>query len=1146
MSMKQKAILLVSLFCAAVPALAQLQVTPGAQNRFSVPVGQGHINGSRGYYVDVPAGATRLEVRLAVFGCDTDVSLYVRLGVDISADANGNAQLWDFQGSGPTTANKIIVINSVSSPFPLQPGRYFIAYQSNSPDATANGFINVLIDSQSGHNPDSKLLGLAGPATPFEFGCLDQQFFNGLFNGKYSYQVVAPPGTASIKVQVSVSVGGAEVDIYARNGADIAKTSQADFFNTDASSNKTLTITPVSAQGAVYYIDLRVPMNGGVITGTISATVLLINPVVIGTLPTSLTFNSQVGSTPGAQSFTVQNTGGGTLNFSLSKTQPWLTLSQTQGSSTGGAPVTITVSINTTGLTAGSYADDIKVTDQGSPPAATATVHVALNISNLPSPSIGVNPSGGLAFITPVGSNPASQTFTVQNTGGGTLNFLIANSQPWLIVSPSQGTSSGALVTITVSVNTAGLLQATYSDDIRITDQGSNPASPATIHVTLTVTNSSTPAAVVSASTLSFTAQSGTNPPSQPFTVQNGGGGTLVYQIATTQSWLSVFPAQGSSTGSPISHTASVNTGGLVAGNYTAEIRISQNTGSALSRALSGPAPQAGPVVITVKLTVTSLIPGNAPVINAIVNAASSLNAALPGGSIARGSIFSLYGVGVGPATLAQATTFPIPPSLGGASVTITSGSTPISAFLLAATANQINAIMPSNTPLGSASVTVAYNGQTSAAFTINVVNSSFGMFTANQSGSGPAIVQNFNSQSDQPTNSTVRAAKPGQAVVLWGTGLGPITSADALQPPVGGLPVSAQVFLGNKAVSNVFYTGRSPQFAGVDQINFTIPSDAPLGCYVPLLVQVSGVPSNAATMAISADGKPCSDPANPASALATKSGKVGVIALRRLAMHIQSIPGQPAADVTSDTGAAAFAVEAGGEFGFDSSLSLPPPGTCTAYAFNNATQTALLNGQIPSLVPGGRALVAGPQLTVTGPNGSQPISQASGGSYFSILGGSIPAPGQPSTPVFLDPGFYSVNGQGGQDIGIFAANLTVAAPISWTNRDAAAQVDRSQGVTVSWTGGGGGAFPAVLIEGGNLDTQANSAAVFECVVPLSAGSFTVPPSVLSSIPASNGQQTFGFVFVGAAPSGATFTASGIDAGAIFSLGLTGTTVTYK
>jgi len=52
----------------------------------------------------------------------------------------------------------------------------------------------------------------------------------------------------------------------------------------------------------------------------------------------------------------------------------------------------------------------------------------------------------------------------------------------------------------------------------------------------------------------------------------------------------------------------------------------------------------------------------------------------------------------------------------------------------------QVNAILPSTTPVGTGSVTVTYNNQTSTPAPIQVAASAFGIYTYNSSGSGQAI----------------------------------------------------------------------------------------------------------------------------------------------------------------------------------------------------------------------------------------------------------------------------------------------------------------------------------------------------------------------------------------------------------------------
>jgi len=180
---------------------------------------------------------------------------------------------------------------------------------------------------------------------------------------------------------------------------------------------------------------------------------------------------------------------------------------------------------------------------------------------------------------------------------------------------------------------------------------------------------------------------------------------------------------------------------------------------------------------------------------NGMVNAASSVPAGLPNGDVAQGSIFSIYGNNMGPAAPGvSATSFPLPTSggLSGVSVQVTdSAATTRYAILLFVYAGQINAVLPSATALGQASLTVTYNRQTSAAQTFNVVARSVGLFTRNAAGSGPGIVQLYHGTEKPTFNDISNSAIPGDVAVLWGTGLGPVTG-DETQQLLAPIPLAA------------------------------------------------------------------------------------------------------------------------------------------------------------------------------------------------------------------------------------------------------------------------------------------------------------------------------------------------------------------
>jgi uncharacterized protein (TIGR03437 family) len=53
-------------------------------------------------------------------------------------------------------------------------------------------------------------------------------------------------------------------------------------------------------------------------------------------------------------------------------------------------------------------------------------------------------------------------------------------------------------------------------------------------------------------------------------------------------------------------------------------------------------------------------------------------------------------------------------------------------------------------------------------------------------------------------------------------------------------------------------YVGPQSQFAGVDNVYFTVPTGVSYGCQVPVAVTANGIAANTLTIAITADGAPC------------------------------------------------------------------------------------------------------------------------------------------------------------------------------------------------------------------------------------------------------------------------------------------------
>jgi uncharacterized protein (TIGR03437 family) len=189
---------------------------------------------------------------------------------------------------------------------------------------------------------------------------------------------------------------------------------------------------------------------------------------------------------------------------------------------------------------------------------------------------------------------------------------------------------------------------------------------------------------------------------------------------------------------------------------------------------------------------IAGAVQAQAPVVNSILSSASETLPGLPNSAIAQGSIFVIYGQSMGPASLVQYTgALPLPTTLGGTVVTFTEGSVTATAPLFYVSSGQLAGILPSSIPAGSASVTVSANGG-NGSLPMTVVTSNFSSYTINGSGTGPAVVVDGNNNT---VVSVTNSAAPGDDLVLYGTGLGPIIGGtDAGVPVQGNLPTTIQV----------------------------------------------------------------------------------------------------------------------------------------------------------------------------------------------------------------------------------------------------------------------------------------------------------------------------------------------------------------
>jgi uncharacterized protein (TIGR03437 family) len=245
---------------------------------------------------------------------------------------------------------------------------------------------------------------------------------------------------------------------------------------------------------------------------------------------------------------------------------------------------------------------------------------------------------------------------------------------------------------------------------------------------------------------------------------------------------------------------------------------------------------------------------GQTPVVAAggVLNGASFSK----GQAVAPGSLVSIFGTDLASSN-AVADTIPLSTSLGNVTVTFNGTLAPLNGvFHNPANGDQINAqlpweLLPAGTQSGSAQVVVNRNGVISPAASVQLAAVTPGIFSV-QFGVGQAIAINNDGTLAQPAGSipglTTRPAKINDptAVIVLATGLGPV------DPPVktgnnandGQLhkTVTMPVVMVGGVQAKVLFSGMSPQFVGVNQVNIVIAPGTPTGNAVPLQIQMGGI----------------------------------------------------------------------------------------------------------------------------------------------------------------------------------------------------------------------------------------------------------------------------------------------------------------
>ena len=248
---------------------------------------------------------------------------------------------------------------------------------------------------------------------------------------------------------------------------------------------------------------------------------------------------------------------------------------------------------------------------------------------------------------------------------------------------------------------------------------------------------------------------------------------------------------------------------------------------------------------------------------NPSINQGGIVNAADLQAPLAPGSLFSIFGSRLS-SQMASASTIPLSSQLGGVTVQFVNGQTTINAPMLyvqpdsSSSISQINAQVPWDlvTPgtTTTVNVIVSHDGVSSPSTPVTIGPFSPGIFASGTR----AVAVNLDGTLVWPAGAvaglTTHPAKPGDVIIVYATGLGavdkPIADGAASLDALRNTLTVPQVLVGG-LTAQVAFSGLSPQFVGVNQLNIVVPNAAP-GDSVPIQIQVGGIISpNTITIAV-------------------------------------------------------------------------------------------------------------------------------------------------------------------------------------------------------------------------------------------------------------------------------------------------------
>jgi hypothetical protein len=271
------------------------------------------------------------------------------------------------------------------------------------------------------------------------------------------------------------NTGGGSLDFSASDDAPWLSVAPTSGSLAGGGPAQAFTVTYATSSLAAGTFQGTITVSGGAAgTKQIAVTLTVVAAPKLSCPTTHLSPSVTQGGNAASQGFSCSNTGGGSLNYSVSDDAPWLSVAPTSGSLAGGGPAQgFTVMYATSSLVPGTYQATIHLNGGA---AGTADVGVTLQVQL---PPLGCSRTAISSGVVQ-GQQASDRIFRCSNNVTGSLDYTVdiafdEQVPDWLSVSPAAGSlqAGSKPQAFTVSYDTGSLPLGLHTATIHVHGPGS-------------------------------------------------------------------------------------------------------------------------------------------------------------------------------------------------------------------------------------------------------------------------------------------------------------------------------------------------------------------------------------------------------------------------------------------------------------------------------------------------------------------------------------------------------------------------------------------------------------------------------------------------------------------------------------------------